>query len=360
MALKVLLLGDFSGVHKNLAEGLRNLGVDAVDASYGNAWRQLGSTIDFEKNIAGLPNIVSRNISPFINYERLTNNDVVQFIHYTNFNPRFGINRLLSAKIARSNGKAFLVSTGCDSRTRAFFKDEYTFSDICKECLRSDQKSTSCEFDSLNAKNDEDEFLRLIDGVIPFTYEYAESYRRAGELKLMKTIPMPMNTDRVEYAENIVSGKIVFFHGLNRIGFKGTDLIRTAMENVRRRFPNDIEVVIEGKMSLTDYLKLLQRTNVVVDQTYGITYGMNAVYSMALGKVVMGGGHPPGLHEYGVATCPVIPILPNLRSIEEGIERIIERRNEIRDIGLQSRQYVERVHHYELVARQFLAAWASR
>lgn len=362
MGLKVLLLGDFSGVHKNLAEGLRNIGVDAVDASGGNAWRQLGSTIDFAKKIAVVPDIVSRNLSPLLHYQRLMNNDVVQFIHYNNFNPRFGIDKVLSAKIARSSGKAFLVSTGCDTRTRAFFKDKtaYEFPDLCKECLRSDQKATCCEFDSDRKKLDQDEFLKLVDGVIPFTYEYAESYRRAGEAKLMKTIPMPMNTDKVEYSENVVSGKIVFFHGINRIGFKGTELIKVAMENVRKRYPNDIEVIVEGKMSLSDYLKLLKRTNVVVDQAYCITYGMNAVYSMALGKVVIGGGHPQGLREYGVATSPVMPIFPHLKSIEESIERVIERRKEIPDIGFQSRKYVENVHHYELVARQFLAAWESR
>ena len=63
MIKRVLLLGDFSGVHKNLDEGLHKIGVESIFASGGNAWRQLGATINFDKKIFGLPARISRNIS---------------------------------------------------------------------------------------------------------------------------------------------------------------------------------------------------------------------------------------------------------------------------------------------------------
>ena len=359
MIRKVLLLGDFSAVHMNLAEGLRNLGIDAVDASYGNAWRQLDSSINFERQILGLPVKISRNISPFVNFNKLINNDIVQFIHYNNFNRRFLIDRALSKIIVRLNRKAFLVSTGCDYFTRQYFGGKYDYPELCRECLKHDQRSESCQFESESNKREQSEFLESIDGVIPLTYEYAESYREAGIAKLLKTIPMPINTEKVKYSENTVGRELVFFHGLNREGFKGTELIRQALENVRRRYPNDIKVIVEGKMPLSDYLKALAKSNVVVYQAYALTYGMNAVYSMALGKVVMGGGHPKGLAEYGVANSPVIAFQPNLASLEESIEGMIERRRDIPKMSVEARNYVVNVHHYELIAKKFLQAWAQ-
>lgn len=362
MIKRVLLLGDCSAVHKNLCDGLRNIGIDAVDASYGNAWRQLDSSINFAKKIYGLPQKISENISPFLYLNKLADYDVVQFIQYANnFNPRFGIDRFLSRKIAKSSGKVFLVSTGCDPYIRKYYTNgAYEFPELCSECLTKDRKTDFCYLDSKSEIGRIEEFLELVDGVIPLIYEYAEAHRQAGNPKLKATIPIPVNTDKVQYTENTVGSKIVFFHGVNRVGFKGTDLFRSALENVRSRYPNDIEVIIDGRMSLDKYLAILKRTNVILDQTYALTYGLNAVYSMALGKVVVGGGHRKGLEEYGVTDSPMIPVYPNLKSIEESIERLIECKKDIPRIGVASRRYVEEVHHYELVAREFLRAWESR
>jgi glycosyltransferase involved in cell wall biosynthesis len=361
MIKSVLLLGDCSGVHKNLCEGLRNINIEAVDASYGNAWRKLGSSINFAQNILGLPAKISENISPFLNLPRLMNYDIVQFIQYNNnFNPRFGINNFLTKVLLSTNKKAFLITTGCDSYFRKYCTSgTYEFSEICSACLKYDRGSNACSLDNDLEEIELVKMLQNVKGVIPSAYEYAQSHRLAGSSKLLNTIPIPVNVDKVKYSENTIGNKLVVFHGINRIGFKGTELIRLALENVQKKFPNDIEVIIDGKMSLDDYLRILSRTNVVVDQTYGLSYGMNAVYSMALGKVVVGGGHPKGLAEYGVSSSPIIPVLPNLQSIEESVERLIECRKDIPAMGFESRKYVEEVHHYELIAKKFLATWES-
>jgi hypothetical protein len=362
MIKRVLLLGDFSAVHKNLDEGLRKIGVESICASSENAWRQLGATINFDKKIFGLPAKISRNLSPFVNYRKLINHDVVQFIHYTNnFNPRFGINAFLTKKIVESNEKVFLVSTGCDPFTHKFFTSgEYPFPQLCHECLRQDLHASDCPVASEKKENELYKFLEKTNGVIPLIYEFAEAHRRLGTANLMKTIPLPMNTDKIKFSENIVGSKLVVFHGINRVGFKGTDLVKTAMENVRNKYPNDIEVIIDGKMSLEKYLKLIERTNVVIDQTYAISYGMNAVYSMALGKVVIGGGHHKGLAEFGLSRSPMIPVQPQVKNIEEALVKLLERKHEIPAMGYDSRKYIEDVHHYERIAKKFLETWESR
>ncbi len=47
--MRILLLGEYSGVHCTLAEGLRTLGHDVVVASNGDFWKDYPRDIDLER-----------------------------------------------------------------------------------------------------------------------------------------------------------------------------------------------------------------------------------------------------------------------------------------------------------------------
>ena len=48
--MKILLLGDYSGVHSTLAEGLRGLGHRVTVASNGDFWKDYPRDIDLARN----------------------------------------------------------------------------------------------------------------------------------------------------------------------------------------------------------------------------------------------------------------------------------------------------------------------
>ena len=199
--------------------------------------------------------------------------------------------------------------------------------------------------------------IEKVSGVIPIMYEYEVGY--ASVPNRLPTIPIPINIDKIPYEENKVRKKLVVFHGLNRYEFKGTRHVEEAFEVLARKYPNDLELVIDGKMPLNDYLAVMRRTNVVIDQTYSYSCGMNAIYALAMGKVVLGGAEPESLISLGVDSTPVINLKPNAQSIIEKIEQLLEKRNQFEQLGYESRKFAEEVHDYKKIAQQYIDTWSS-
>lgn len=358
--MKVLLLGEFSALHKNLKEGLATLGYDDVTiASSGDGWKNIKNDISIGSNKKGMLGKlitlykIAKAIPKFKNY------DVVQFIDPVPFPNLCGINKALVKFIFRKNKKVFLVAAGATNHITAiadFCQSRFKYPELYREI----KKDTSVLWSQTPEGRDYNAFfLKEVNGVIPIMYEYAQGYRDLGYAKLAPTVPIPMNIDEVKFEENIVTSKVLVFHGLNRSGVKGTPLIVQAMENIKAKYPNDVEIIVDGHMPLEQYLDLLKRVNVVIDQVYSCSNGVNAIYSLALGKVVIGGGEPEALKEFGIDKSPLIPIQATVESIEEQIKHIILNKNTVLKQGEASRKYVEDVHDYRKVAQKYVAIWEA-
>ena len=111
---------------------------------------------------------------------------------------------------------------------------------------------------------EQQKLVKRANGIIPIMYEYAEPYRDFENI--CPTIPIPINLDKIEYQENKIDSKLIVFHGLNRRGSKGTEYIEKAFEILRKKYPNDLELVIVGNMKYKDYLKFINKVNVIIDQ----------------------------------------------------------------------------------------------
>lgn len=358
--MKILLLGEYSALHKNLKEGLEDLGHEAVVASNSDGWKEIPTDLNWGTAYKGVAGYLDRAVRLARIVPRLRNYDVVQLIAPVIF-PRFlGMNRRLIANIIDCNGKTFLVgagSTDTNSVIADFQQNKYIYPRFYEEIVK---KHGSLWSQTEEGRRYNAFLLDRIDGYIPISYLYAEGYRGLGYEKLCPTIPIPINTEKIEYHENSVEQKVTFFHGLNRDGIKGTPIISQAMENIRAKYPNDVDVIIDGRMPLADYIKLLKKVNVVIDQAYSLSYGMNAIYSMAMGKIVVGGGKKECLKELNVDDCPVQPIEPQVSDIERVLEGILENRKNIPALGHQSRQYVENVHDCRKVAQKYIETWKAR
>lgn len=177
--------------------------------------------------------------------------------------------------------------------------------------------------------------------------------------KRLPTIPIPINTNKIECKENTISKKITVFHGLNRFGFKGTRHVEEAFDFLSKKNSNDLELIIDGKMPLNEYLKVMQRTNVVIDQMYSHSLGVNGVYALAMGKIVMGGAEPESLKSLGVESSPVINLKPNAQSIIDEVEKLLAKPNNIQELGFKSRQFAEQVHGHTKVAQQYIETWSK-
>lgn len=359
--MKILLLGEFSSFHKYLKDGLVKLGHNATIAAGGDGFKK----IKYDYNLGSGKNGLFGKFISLIRQIKVAlqsgNFDIVQLIQPCVFPNKYSLNQILLNIIFKNCNSVFLVGAGADDYNSyiADYRENY---DVYPEYYKQLLKSLNC--DKLYSQTPSgikfhNWLHERITGYIPIMYEYAEPYRLSGYKKLCPTIPIPINLDEVKYQPNVVRDKIVIFHGLNRPLVKGTPIIQEAFEKLQKDYPNDVETVIDGKMPLKDYLELMKRTNVTIDQTYCVSSGVNGLLSMAMGKVTLGGGEAEGLKEFGVTDCPMIPIKPDSNDIYDRLVEIIKRKNEITVIGEKSRKYIEEVHDYVKIAQKYVDIWSS-
>lgn len=356
--MKILLLGEFSALHKNLKEGLVSLGHEVDIASSGDGWKKIDADIDLTTK----GNIISKKIKGVLQkfelLELVKEYDLVQLMNPFIFYDKRLPNKLFFAKLIENSKFFYMLGAGDDAYFWKYGRSNLRygpFDDFLKYDCNGKLKYFM-ENDRAFAVNKY--IADNINGIIPIMYEYEISYK--GHRNLLKTIPIPMNIEKIKYEDNIVSDKLVVFHGLNRYGFKGTRHVEEAFKVLNEKYPNKLELIIDGHMSLDKYLDVMRRTNIVIDQTNSYSLGVNGIYAMAMGKVVLGGAEPESLKSLGVNSSPVINIKPNAHSIVDAIEKLIYQQEQIKEIGLNSRKFVEEVHGHIHIAKRYLEIWGIK
>jgi len=350
--LKILLVGEYSGLHKYLQKGVIERGHKCIFASYGDGWKKVESDINFASNLPGLIGKVHHRIKPFQYLYYLTGYDIVQFMTSEIFDTRLGLNKIFINFLIKNNYKSVLLSAGCSP---LFFKN-IKLSNLkdhpCDSCMKYDLKSI-CDFSSINKLQWNKVLANKVDAIIPSFYSYEFIYK--GFKNLQRIIPLPIDLTSIQYKQNKVKNKIVFLHGINRAGFKGSHYIISALENMKKKYPSEINIKIVRQLPLKKYLEILNETNVLIDQTYGYGLGLNSLQTMALGKVLLTNFEKKLFNN----DLPVFQIIPDNRQIENQIAVIIENRNKIENIGYRARKYVEKYHDCRKIADQYIKIWSK-
>lgn len=347
--MRILLVGEFSALHKNLKTGLIKLGHDVTIIADGDGWKKVDCDINLGSNYGGFIGKIERRMKDLINLKNMKGYDAVHIINPNFFKHRkFG--KLMMKVISENNKKIFLSAAGDDCQVIRYGLNQgykyWTYSD--------------CELPSKNYYQSESELevnrlvMQMIDGVIPVMYEYAEAYRNSKYSTIVKnTIPLAVDCERIDYFENKVEDKVVIFHGLNREEVKGTKYILEALEKLKDTHGDQVEVIVDGKMPLKKYLEIMKRANIVIDQCKSYSYGMNALYALAQGKVVLSGAEPEGLTELQVEKTPIVNITPDSDMIYRELVKLLDKEL-LKDKGVEGRKYVERFHDSKKVAEQYL------
>jgi hypothetical protein len=350
--MKILLLGEFSAFHKNLQVGLREHGHDVTLASSGDGFKQVRGDINY-------PKIKSYSFTGKMKYrykyfqfiKKINNYDIVQLISPNIFPARGFPFKEAFNSLKTKNKKVFLVAAGSDALywTIAKKKMRYgPFSDVLKYDLNKEKSS----FQSMYNLNRDTWIADNVDGIIPCAYEYKISYDSFS--KIRNPIPIPLDLTSIKLKVNKVNNQVKIFHGLSRYGFKGTRHIESAFKKLNKKYGSLISLKIDGKMNLNSYLQVLDKANIIIDQVNTFSYGVNAVYGLAMGKVVMGGAEPECKEILDVDELPVINLLPNPDHIVEKVSKIIDEKESIVNIGNRSRIFVEKLHDCRKIAEKYL------
>jgi glycosyltransferase involved in cell wall biosynthesis len=350
--MKILLLEEYSGFYKNLREGLIANGHDVTFIATQDRWKKIdGMDYVINSRFTGILGKLIRRVQLLRHLPKMKGFDVVLLINQSFLFQ--GLSSLTLWYLKKYNKKFFLSACGGDVQYANFGLARgyrYWPHDGCEhEITEIYLKSHAIR---LNRK-----IAKVIDGVIPVTFEYAEAWRNSPYRHLvLPTIPLPINVDSITPALISFDQKIIFFHGLNREVFKGTPYIRKALENMASKYPDEIEVIIDGKLPLNEYLDLLRRVHVVIDSCKGYSYAsMNTLYSMALSKIVMMTCTDECVSEFGLEEVPpIIAITPSVKHIEDQIEWIIRNKAKLQDLSISARFFVSEHHSCKLIAKKYV------
>lgn len=358
--MRILLLGELSGVHQELAPGLRALGHDVVTGHGKMANPDFASDIPFYRapNAGNRAVVAVRDIaSQLFNAPRLTGFDIVQIITPKFFN--WKIHRPMMRFLKRNNRRMVVLNVAC---TSDYFR---RVADLayrpCKECLQFDQKSKRCLYDRPDEQEAEYLAFDLADAIVATHFEYRHALadtRFAGKLV---SIPLPIDTKRHRALPMPPLDKVRIWYGETRFGFKGSPFIVPAIERLKSGpMSAEVEIVRTGRMAFDQYLEFLGTLHIAIDQASSFGMGMNALYAMARGRVALTGAEPDTLDFIGVPEQenPMINIRPDTDMIHDALADLVRRKSALPELGQRSADYVERYHSPGKIARRYEALYS--
>lgn len=357
--MRVLLVGEFSGVHNNLKKGLEELGVKVTLANTGDGYRKFGTDIKLKTSYNGKIGEFMNKLLEMFNYLRMQKYDVIQFINpATLYTIGYDSKKIL--KLLDKTKLSVCLACGCDNNFSKYYQN--INSNLCKNCEIIDmrKKHSKCiyAYDKKYISYERKVYDKM-DIIVPMAWEYYKIYKdynRKYADKIANLIPFAVDVERIK-PNYTVNNKLVVYHPLNREGFKGTLEIRKAFKILQGKYGDKVRFVIRGKIAFDKYMKLVEKTDIMVDQAYSVSCGMAALNAMAQGKIVITGnaGDWKEINEIPwLAEMPKFDLGHGVDEIVETISRVIDNKEKFIEYKKASRAYVEKYHDAIIVAKQFL------
>lgn len=367
--MKILLLGEASNLHWTLAEGLRSLGHSVTVISDGSVWMDNQRDISLRRKSYGLKDSLAYLFSLVKYLDRMKGYDVVQINHpcFLDFKASncYRIFRFLK----RNNKKIFLGAFGTDHYWVKHCLDQKTFrySDFyignCFNSYIPNNEKTIQEWITGEKADINKKMAEESDGISCCLYEYYAAYHpEFGEKAAY--LPLPINLqehplrDIPEYPE-----QIQFFIGIQkgRNELKGTDRMFNVLKQLEKDYPDRVKISMAVSVPYREYIQMMYGSDVLFDQLYSYTPGMNGLIGMAKGLVVIGGGEPEMYDLLGEKeNRPIVNVLPDEQDIYQKAEALILHPDSLKQRSLDSRHFVEKHHDHIKVAKEYLHFWESR
>lgn len=353
--MKILLFGEFSGLFNCLRDGLVENGHEVFMASNGDGARNYPADYNWyvSSDKYGRFSKILEIKNVLLHKELLRGYDVVMLIHPTIFSRFVPLIRPVFKYLIENNEKVFLSGAGLTPIGYEYwYKTDGKYHNYIDGELK-DLPSLKSIIGNKSLINWEYELLDKINGYIPIWYEYAMPFK--SHPHCLKTLRIPINYNKHEYKPNIIKDKIVFFASISpRKYSKGFPYIKAAFDRMKQKYSDVADFVAAGGLPFNDYMELISKTNVIMDDANSFSIAMNGLFSLAKGKIVMGGAEPVANAELGLEWNPVYNLCPNVDQICSCIEDVIHNSDMIEEMGHKGRQFVEQYHDYREIANQYI------
>ena len=377
--MKILLIGEYSGLHNSLKDGLQLNGHSVTLLGTGDGFKNYPVDIEVKSTIFEIPFLkfiakiidkllkVSLNdfelgFKAYLKIKTLKDFDIVQLINENSFKTTPWLETILLKKILKNNKNLFLLSCGVDyisvkyaleNKFKYSILTPYLNDKLLLEKYRHILKYNSSEFKKLHRY-----IYKNIKGVISSDLDY--HIPLIGEKKYLGMVPNPVNLKKLNYDFVEIEDKVIIFHGINSKNStkKGNDYFIRAMEIIKKNYKESVEYIEVQDLKYRDYMKSYCNCHIFLDQVYAYDQGYNALEAMAKGKVVFTGAEKEWLEHYGVSEDGIaINALPDVNYLVEKLSILIENPKKIKDISINARKFIEDHHSYDNVANIYESKW---
>lgn len=358
--MNILLLGELSGVHQELKESFKAGGHHVVLANRGDTYRKFQSDIAFLQPAPNWNKYLAWSLEvadQFLKARLLKRFDVVQVI-----GPKFfhwKVQSALMNYILRHNASSVMINTECSNDYNQFVRSlAYR---PCENCKLFDLKKQHCVYESAEERSVAHWMYEKVDRIVSTHFEYKGAMTQAGFAHKNVDIPLPIDTRRYLFEPLNVDQKVVIYYGETRYGFKGGKPISEALERLEQSaYKHRVEVIRTSKLSFQDYLAVLKKAHIVIDQALSYSAGMNALFAMALGKVVLTGAEEEalGFLNIGPEQAPMVNIRPDADDIYQKLTRVIDQGN-WHERSVASRNFIETYHDSAVIAEKYLQVYRN-
>jgi len=377
--MKILLIGEYSGLHNSLKDGLQLNGHSVTLLGTGDGFKNLPVDILIISTIFEIPifkfiakiidklfkvslNDVEIGIKTFFKIKKLKGFDIVQLVNENSFKTTPKLEIFLLKIIKKNNENIFLLSCGTDYKSiqyalgrkfRYSILTPYFNNDKLKNSYRHILKYNNKHFKRLHKY-----IYKNIKGVISSDLDYHIPLKE--EDKYLGMIPNPINLSKIKYCRPKIDKEIIIFHGINTNNSikKGNDYFKKAIEVIKKSHGSKIKYIEVQDLSYNEYVNSYNNCHIFLDQVYAYDQGYNALEAMAKGKVVFTGAEKEWLDYYELKEDSIaINALPDVNYLAKKLSILIDNPEKIESISLNARKFMEEQHGYQNIARIYEDKW---
>lgn len=356
MKKKAILIGDFSAFHYNLYLANKQLQDPPLDLDiydFNDGWKKIGSS--------GNASILRTN--RYLKWLRkltfiffLEKYDVVQFISPNYLQNLSFFRPFLLKRLARNNHRIIYVIAGDDPVVWQFGLLNLRYNWAYRYGL--DGADTSYLYGRQNSSKIISEIRKYEIMCIATAYDYFIGYEKAGVLNNLRRITLSYyNVLNDENFKRSDLRKIKIMHGIIRPFFKGSDIIQAALKEIVEKYSDLVDVEIVDRMPYKEYVSNLKNVDILVDQLFSYSYGMNAVIGMSYGCAVISGAETEACEFMSVDYIPVVNCRPSKSMLVSILENLITDREYLKKVQADSRLFFHKHHDSKGVLKDLIDTW---
>lgn len=366
--MNILIVGEFSAFAKHLKDGFQKLGHNAYVVTTGDTFKKIPSDKDDilypeTKSLTLFGHHIPKSYyiaNPITNIcisrqirRRGLKYDLVVIINDTFVSNQFyktGVKLDYIKQLKAEGSKIILSCCGNDPAYCEFYK-ELRYSEEYEKagCYTPPSSLRIDRFDYL---------LQLSDWVVPTSYEYWYAickYAKTHNIqcRISNVIMLPITVEGDVVIDRNDNDKIVIFHGINDEQKKGTAYFVDALDRIQKDYLGKVETVVAKRLPYNEYLAIMNKMDILLDQTNSYGFGINACLGLMKGKIVFSGYEPEMSSHVGVSS-PIVNVIPDSSMIYDQLKYFIENPAKILEARRQSRRFALDYLSSDIIAQQYI------